>query len=579
MTPETTPDATDRDLELDRQAEIVSREFAERTVLNLLTYALCLVYLDWRAVLVLCTVNLLAEAWSHRVARDPHRRRSAQGQQITLACVAAMEAAFTGAAGLVWMVEDQYAKAFAVGMVMATLLHLTTVRSIHLPYGLAGLAAVAFVGGAANLWYWLREDNLAGLAVSSACMLAALSYTLTAMLSNNGVHRAMRQEQARASRADAAKSRFLAVLSHEMRTPLNAVLGLARAVEAEAEIEVERAGEAAERARACRDKLRMLARSARDMDAIMADAADMSAIADGRFALRERPIDLLAELEATLAPFSAQAAEAGLDLVFETARPIQRHLRADPQRLRQCVGNLVNNALKHAGRGRVTVRAETLAGLIEITVSDTGPGVLLEERDQIFEPFRRGSTSGAGSGLGLAIARSLARQMGGDVRLLPVAPGASFRLTLPFVEATAEAVGARPSGAMPDLPGRVALVVDDTATNRMVATMLLRPSGMRVLEAADGAEALDILAAEPVDIVFLDLNMPRMDGIETLARLRAAGGRNAAVPVIAMTANDISGRLVEVESPEDGRPAVDGVLLKPVDVERLAAELSRHFPG
>ncbi len=166
-----TPDPSDRDLELDRQAEIVNREFVERMVLNVLSYSLCLVYLHWAVAAVLSAVNLGAEAHSYRISRDVARRRSEAGRRATLVCMVAMEAAFTAAASLVWMVDDPYAKAFAVGMIMVTLLHLTSVRSIHLPYGLAGLAAVAFVAGTANLWFWLGNDNLVGLAVSSACML------------------------------------------------------------------------------------------------------------------------------------------------------------------------------------------------------------------------------------------------------------------------------------------------------------------------------------------------------------------------------------------------------------------------
>lgn len=570
-----TPDPSDRDLELDRQAEIVNREFVERMVLNLLSYSLCLVYLHWAVAAVLAAVNLGAEAHSYRISRDVARRRSEAGRRATLLCMVAMEAAFTAAASLVWMVDDPYAKAFAVGMIMVTLLHLTSVRSIHLPYGLAGLAAVAFVAGTANLWFWLGSDNLVGLAVSSACMLGALSYTLTAMLSNNGVHRAMRQEQARASRADAAKSRFLAVLSHEIRTPLNTVLGLARVVDDDLGQTPAPPGAPDGTTRnLCRSRMALLTRAARDMDAILSDASDMSAIADGRFALRERPVDLLAEIEAVLVPFADQAREAGSCLVFAPDADLARHVRLDPQRLRQCVTNLVSNALKHAGRGKVNVTAESRSGLIEITVADTGPGILPEEREQIFEPFRRGRTKGAGSGLGLAIARSLARQMGGDVRLVPVGPGATFRLTLPCLRVAATEVEPPPSTVLPALPGRVALVVDDTATNRMVAAMLLRPTGMQVIEADGGLQALAALKAGQVDIVFLDLNMPGMDGHETLARIRGLPGPSAGVPVVAMTADMIA---LSDKGATRPVPGMDGVLLKPVEVEALAAELNRHF--
>lgn len=547
--------------ELDRQAEIVTREFAERTVLNVLAYSLCLVYLPWPVAISLGAINLGTEAISHLASLKPAVRRSLAGRRLILLCILAMETAYTAAAGLVWMTGDPYARAFAVGMIMATLLHLTTVRSIHLPYGLAGLSAVALTGAVFNATDWVLRGSYVGLAISFACMFGALSYTLTAMLSNNGVHRAMREEQARASRADAAKSRFLAVLGHEMRTPLNSVLALAT--------EAERAAQDP----AQRQQMALITRAARDMAAILDDASDMSTIADGRFRLSEQPVDLVAETETTLGLFRGPAEAQGQRLDLVLGDRLVRHVRLDPQRLRQCLSNLLTNAMRHAGRGTVQVTLDTKAGFTEITVQDDGPGVLPEDREQIFEPFHRGRTSGAGTGLGLAIARDLARQMGGDLRLVPSARGAAFRLSCPCLPVAPELVAPPPAPVMPQLPGKTALVVDDTAANRMVAAMLLRPSQMQVIEAAEGETALKALGQQPVDLVLLDLNMPGLGGREMLARLRALTCSNASVPVLAMTAEDPRSSPGGLE----GLEGLDGILLKPVEQDRLAAELARLF--
>jgi signal transduction histidine kinase len=544
------------------QAEILGREFPERVGLTLLGYALCMIYLPPLWVACLAAVNIGSEVANHRLSRNAQLRLTRLGYRAQLALIAAAELAFTTAAGLVWMQDHPFAKAFAVGMTMSTLLHLSAVRSIHLPIGLTGLAAVALTVMTVNTVYWIGEGNPIGLTLSAASAFCVLAYTFIAMLSNNRLHRAMRAQEARATRADAAKSRFLAVLSHEMRTPLNAVLGMGHAALAEATAPQER------------ERMAHLVGAARDLATILDDATDMSAIVDGRFQLRERPVDPRAELAATVCLFRQAAARQRSTLVLDIAEDVPRLLTLDPQRLRQCLANLLANALKHAGEGEVRITATAAAGSgFAVEVADSGPGLSEAEAEIVFEPFRRGRSGAQGTGLGLTICRALARQMGGDVTLVPTpegARGARFRLWLPALPATDAADKQAPAAGAANLRGRTVLVVDDIATNRLVAAMYLRPCEARVLEAGSGQMALEVLAEEAVDLVLLDLNMPGMDGVETLAAIRAPGGRNARVPVVAMTADATVAEL----------PQMDGVLVKPLDPERLQAELARHLaPG
>jgi signal transduction histidine kinase len=553
--------ASDDANEIAWQAEILGREFPERVGLTFLGYALCMIYLPPLWVACLAAVNIGSEVINHHLSRNARLRLTRFGYRAQLALIAAAELAFTAAAGLVWMQDHPFAKAFAVGMTMSTLLHLSAVRSIHLPIGLTGLAAVALTVMTVNTIYWIGEGNPIGLTLSAASAFCVLAYTFIAMLSNNRLHRAMRAQEARATRADAAKSRFLAVLSHEMRTPLNAVLGMGHAALAETMAPLER------------ERMAHLVAAARDLATILDDATDMSAIVDGRFRLRERPVDPRAELAATVCLFRQAAARQRSTLVLEIAEDLPRLLTLDPQRLRQCLGNLLANALKHAGEGEVRITATAAAGTgFTVEVADSGPGLSADEAEFVFEPFRRGRTGAQGTGLGLTICRALARQMGGDVTLVPTPEGgrgARFRLWLPALPA-ADAAAPAPAAAAANLRGRTVLVVDDIATNRLVAAMYLRPSEARVLEAGSGQMALEVLAEEAVDLVLLDLNMPGMDGVETLAAIRAPGGRNARVPVVAMTADATVAEL----------PQMDGVLVKPLDPERLQAELARHLaPG
>lgn len=550
--------------EIDWQTEILAREFFERIALTLIAFALCLIFVDPWTVGLLAAVNVGLESASHVLMQNARRRHSRRIYGLHLAMIAVTETAFVAAAGFVWLSDEPYAQAFAVGLVMTSLLHLTVVRAIHLPAGLAGLAALAITVSVFNTIYWLRAGSPLGLALSSTSAFCTLAYTFIAMLSNNRLHRAIRQEEERATRADVAKSRFLAVLSHELRTPLNSVLGMAHAALAEA-------GDAEQR-----DRFALMVGAASDLATILDDATDMSAIEDGRFRLRERPVDLPGELEATLGPFREQALRRGSTLAFRAEPGLPRRLRLDPQRLRQCLVNLLGNALKHAGEGPVTVTTAAEGDGFRIDIADSGPGIAPGEEEQVFEPFRRGRTEAQGMGLGLTISRALARQMGGDVTLLPslAGTGARFRLWLPArtdetgADAAADAaVGAR----LPDLAGRVVLVVDDIGSNRMVAAMQLRPTSARVIEAESGDAALAILSGEAVDLVLLDLNMPGMDGTETVARIRALAGANARTPVVAMTADALAAEAVP--------RGMDGILVKPVDPARLARELARHFPG
>lgn len=544
--------------EIDAQAEILLREFAERTILTLIAFGLCTIYVEGWLIALLATINIGTDMLNHVIMRDARRRHAPFYYRVQLVLFAVSEAGFAAAAGLVWLVDDPYSKALAVGLVMTALLHLTVMRAIHLPTGLTGLAMVAITVAVFNTIYWMDKGQPVGLALSATSAFCALAYAFIAMLSNHRLHRAMREEEERASRADQAKSRFLAVLSHELRTPLNSVLGMAHTAWGEAEEP------------ALRDKLGVLVASAGDLATLLDDATDMSAIEDGRLRLRDRPVDLLAELEAAIGPFRPQAARQRSTLGFRADPALPRHLNLDPQRLRQCLVNLLGNALKHAGEGPVEVTAGPARGGFEVIVADHGPGISPIEAEQVFEPFRRGRTGAQGSGLGLTICRALARQMGGDVKLLPPdgRTGARFRLWLPCRPAD-ETAPAPPTG-LPDIPGRTILIVDDIGTNRLVAGMHLRPSRARVLEAESGARALDILTEDQVDLVLLDLNMPGMDGAETVARIRALGGRHARVPVVAMTAD---------ATLADGTAlGMDGLIVKPLDPGRLAAELWRHFP-
>ncbi len=559
-----TPQNPARHEELKRQRTILLREMPERVALTTLAIALCTMFANPWALAATLVVYLLAEAAGPWL-QDPDRmERSALWYGAAMAQSVVVEAAYMAAAGLVWQDEDLFSKAFATGMAAMTLMHLATVRSIHLPAGLAGLTGAALAALAANTPYWLERDDLVGLAMSTTAAFGALAYTLTAMMSNHRLHRSMAAEEAAARAANEAKSLFLAQMSHELRTPLNAIIGMAQAELADL------ARATAEPDPARRDRINLLLGNARTLSVILDDVTDMNAADNARLRLRLRSINLSDEVVAIASAFKDRAERLGVPFTLICGSAGPGLVRMDAVRLRQCLGNLLSNALRHADGGAITATARVEpdgrgGGLLVVDVSDTGPGVPEDQREAIFQAFHRGRAAVPGTGLGLAIARTLARLMGGDLVLLPDTPGATFRLTARYLPPET-AVDPAP----PDLTGRRILVVDDIASNRLVAATYLRSWGAQVLESPGGDQALTILSSEDVDLMLLDMNMPDPDGFETTRRARMMGGRVASLPIIAMTADVMDSQIQAFR-----RAGVDGHVGKPLLPETLGAELRR----
>ena len=536
--------------ELGRQYRMLRGEFAVRMIFVALGYAVCALYVSPAIMAALFLVELGGELISQRLLRRLDPVKSPARYRAFLLSLIPMEASLIAAAGLVWMQDDAYAKSIAIGIVMGALLHLCSVRSIHLALGAIGMATVAAVVLTFNTVHWVSLGNWTGLAISTVTALVALSYATIAMVSNNRLHRAGAEAAAAARAANVAKGRFLAQISHELRTPLNAVIGLGEI-------------EAAAATGASRQRLRTVVTSARDLAVMLDDAVDYSALTEGRVAITPRPVAVRAELSANLLIFELQARKQGRDLMVTVEKDVPAVLMIDSQRVRQCLGNLIGNALKHSTRGAVTVTLRHAKGRLMIDVADQGKGIAPALEEKVFEPFFRGSTETPGVGLGLSISRAVARQMAGDLVLLPSAQGATFRLTVHAPEA--EAVVEAPGPA--DFRDTTVLVVDDIATNRLVATQLLLASGARVVEASSGPEALAQLADGGIDAVLLDLMMPGMDGTETLRLLRKTHGRRVAV--VAMTAD-----VLAIHRDDGLREALDGFLPKPILPEALRETLA-----
>ncbi len=544
--------------EVARQFSVADGMETDRRVLSFVAFMVPAAFLPLWLCALLFVLDTLTEVTGYRLMRGLDPPRQPRRYFAMLASYMTSQAIYCLVPVLCWQMADPMAKSYAVGMTMVSLIHITTVRTVHLPLALAGVGVTTFASALGNGWYWVHVGNATGLLISTICILTTAYFSVVTMMSVHRLHDETLRESLAARAADQAKSRFLAQMSHELRTPLNAILGMGNAELAQAET-----SESSER-------MAILVQSARGLAVMLDDILDLSAVQAGQLPIRPKPLDLPAEIEATVAMFRQQVEDAGLTLRMTIHDSVPRYARLDGQRLRQCLSNLLSNAVKHTQHGLISVYAyEHQPGVLAIKVADSGPGVPEDLREKIFEPFYRGQFNVPGTGLGMSIARTLARRMGGEVTLLPSVSGAQFLLTLAVEPMTKADVPAPQRLAETTLAGVRVLVVDDISTNRLVAGTYLRLLGAQLVEAGSGAEALaHVTGPHPPDIVLLDILMPEMDGLETLRRIRALGGALAHLPVIAMSA-DAS---LQSQTKRTG-PQFDGQVDKPLSVEGLARVL------
>jgi signal transduction histidine kinase/AmiR/NasT family two-component response regulator len=397
------------------------------------------------------------------------------------------------------------------------------------------------------------------------------------------VEAALREARANADSANAAKSRFVAIVSHEIRTPLNALLNTLRLL-ADSPLSASQRG-----------LVGMASQSGDALSSLINDILEMSRMEAGQLSLRPSDFELRPMLEGAIEIFHGQAEERGIRIVLAIDQDVPPTVKLDGGRLRQVLLNLLSNAVKFARAGDVvlsvgrnwTTRA-TAVGLF-IAVRDLGPTIAAEDRALLFQPFSRldrpEGDQPLGTGLGLSICHHLVTMMGGAIGCEPWsdggADGNSFWLTLPDTvivlpplaptPAPPDPTTARTSGLPRRGPPRTRiLVVEDVRANQVVAATLLRRVGHSVDIAPNGAAAIEAVQRKPYDVVLMDIFMPGMSGQEATRHIRELAGVAGRVPILALTANT---------APEDEvlfiAAGMNGVLGKPVSLPELQAALTR----
>ena len=371
------------------------------------------------------------------------------------------------------------------------------------------------------------------------------------------------QAQARAEHADRAKSRFLATVSHEVRTPLNGILGLGELLQLELP-----KGES-------RQRIDLLLQSARHLDRMIGDLLDLSRMDADHLELQRAPFSPSQSLQDVVELMRPQAQARGCSLQLQHESAADGLAWGDGARVRQVLYNLVSNAIKFGAGKPVVVRCLRQGDRLRYEVEDGGVGIDPAWAERVFQAFERGPADQAtpGAGLGLAVCRQLARSMGGDIAHRP-RTGGGTRFSFDLVALPAAVPQADPEPPPQGLQGRV-LVVDDNEVNALVARAMLEHLGLEVDVAGDGDAALARMRDMGFDAVLMDVQMPGTDGLEATRQWRAqerAQDSRSALPIVGLTAN-VSGEELRACLAS----GMDAVLAKPCSINELSRTLALHL--
>ena len=446
---------------------------------------------------------------------------------------------------------------------------------ISSPYGAAATIILFSLWGTNAFW-----SMLAVLPFTAAGLFVLVTMTLLRedrirAFQSHQAHLIEELEAARdkANAANDAKSNFLGVISHELRTPMNGVLGAAQLLSA-TRLETTQ-----------REYLSIIRNSGDNLLSLLNDILDMTKIEAGKMNFEVVDVAVDGLNKRITGPFQAQAEAKGLTFVTTVEGDIPTVVRGDPLRVCQVVQNLLSNAVKFTEAGEIhyLVRGHRVSDQrvrFEFVVQDSGAGIAAADLERLFMPFTQVDTSSTrrfgGTGLGLTIARRMANIMGGDITVTSkLAEGSCFTL-----EIEAEVVEWAKSVAAAEVHAEIeggeslrVLVVEDHPVNRMILEAWMSSASHVTSTAENGQIAVDIAKDQPFDLIIMDVNMPVMDGL-TATRMIREGGQNAGTPIVVLSAS------ARHEDHAAGLQAgADAYLNKPIDFGALAALMGRVGGG
>jgi signal transduction histidine kinase/ActR/RegA family two-component response regulator len=395
---------------------------------------------------------------------------------------------------------------------------------------------------------------LTGLAIDYQARMKRLMETKTSIA---------RRARCRAIQASRAKTEFLATMSHEIRTPLNGVIGFTQLLLKRPVLEAE-----------VREQIELIGSSGAALLTVVNDILDFSKVEAGEVTLDPQPVRLAAVAEEALAIVQAEADRKHLQLQLKVEGQTDATHLVDGQRLRQVLINLLNNAIKFTSEGRVTLTVSSAPHATRFAVSDTGVGIKAEALPRLFQRFSQADSSitrtYGGTGLGLAISKGMVELMGGHIGVESVLGAGStfwFELSPPL----AEAIHEDEADAIEEIGVSAhVLLVDDHPVNRQLGVAVLTLLGCTVDTAADGRDAVDAVAVTAYDLVFMDVHMPVMDGLEATRIIRALSGPASRTPIVTMSADVMPEQVARCVA-----VGMNDRVSKPLNIEDLHACLVR----
>jgi len=519
-------------------------------------------------------------SWTERRAS----RREHQGWGTVFPIVATLTTAVWATAPLIaWFSDAPYGREMAIALLASGyVLVFAQLRSsprqavlISSPYGVAaGLIAVS-LWGKPEFWGFIASGPLMLGGLFVLVLMTMLREERIQAFQEHQTHLISELEISRdkADAANTAKSNFLGVISHELRTPMNGVLGAAQLLSS-SRLDAQQ-----------REMLSIIRNSGDSLLSLLNDILDLTKIEAGKMAFELVDIDMQNLHDRLMSPWAAQARAKGLEVVSHFEGDLPTVVRGDPLRVTQILSNLLSNAIKFTDVGQIsyTVRGRKIAEnrvAFEFSVTDTGAGISEEDLTRLFQPFTQVDNSSTrrfgGTGLGLTISRRLAGIMQGDISVVSVVgKGSTFTLSVEaeVVEWEKHMADEADTNSAVDVRGMNVLVVEDHPVNRMILEAWMGSTGHNASSAENGQMAVEIARHQRFDLIVMDVNMPVMDGLSA-TRLIRENSVNSDTPIIVLSAS------ARAEDHQAGLEAgADAYMNKPIDFRQLANFMEQAGQG